>query len=709
VSAAPDHYPGWAASPASGPTASPDHHSGWAASPASGPIASPALGLAALLEAADAAVGCLADGADLRDMADRDAAAVMGTLTTLVGRLDALRVGVARAVRIRDIAGLRGTRTLAGWLRADARLADDAWKIQRLATMGPHLPRITALLSSGTVSLAQAATACWQISQLPHLPVPPATAEPTGRSADSADAEGTADPQHGTPDPSKDDRPDGTDGGHEADHDGQGSCSDGSCSDGSGSSGDGPGSPGDGPPGTGTDPAHPAGQGAEDAWAGLWRAGDVHAAADELFAAFLPGLDGSQLRQLGAHLREAASPEQRAREDRDDYAARSLRITRSFGGNGEISGRLHPEAAEQVIAAFEELAARTGPDDKRTKAQRWADALARLTATTPDLHPAPAATPDSASQADPPDAQPVGDRGDEDDDQPGEADPGTGHDHHAEADRRTASDGTADGTAHDGTAHDGTAHDGTAHDGTAHDGTAHDGTAHDGTADGGTADSASDRDGSADPHGGLSGTVPAGYRRPRVIVTVPLPTLLGQPLSPGATLGHGTPLTAETARRLACDAEVIRLITSPHPPDTGPGQDATAGQDGTAQLTARLAAALAQLPPPLATPSAVLDIGRKSPGWTPRQRDALYAQYGGHCSAPRCSGRIDVIHHIRHWLYGGKTQIINGCPFCDYHHWLVHEGGWFARRLPDGTITLHRQPPGWRLGTIYRRGQPVTE
>ena len=655
----------------------------------------PALGLAALLEAADAAVGCLADGADLRDMADQDAAAVMGTLTTLVGRLDALRVGVAREVRNRDIAGLRGTRTLASWLRADARLADDGWKIQRLATMGPDLPKITALLSSGTVSLAQAATACWQISQLPHLPVPPAATEPPGRSADSAaPADGTADPQHGTPDPCKCDGPDGTDGGHEADHDSPGSCSDGSCSDGSGSPGDGPGSPGDGPPGTGTDPADPAGPGAEETWAGLWRAGDVHAAADELFAAFLPGLDGSQLRQLGAHLREAASPEPRAREDGDDYAARSLRITRSLGGNGEISGRLHPEAAEQVIAAFEELAARTGPDDKRSKAQRWADALARLTATTPDLHPAPTATPDSASQADPPDAQPSGDRGDEDDDQPGEADPGTGHDHHAEADHRTASDGTADGTADDGTAHDGTAHDGTADDD---------------IADGGAADGPSDPDGSADPPGGPSGTVPARYRRPRVIVTVPLPTLLGQPLSPGATLGHGTPLTAETARRLACDAEVIRLITSPHPPGTGPGQDATAGQDGTAQLTARLAAALAQLPPPLATPSAVLDIGRKSPGWTPRQRDALYAQYGGHCSAPRCSGRIDVVHHILHWLYGGKTQIINGCPFCDYHHWLVHEGGWFARKLPDGTITLLRQPPGWRLGTIYRRGQPVTE
>jgi hypothetical protein len=207
--------------------------------------------------------------------------------------------------------------------------------------------------------------------------------------------------------------------------------------------------------------------------------------------------------------------------------------------------------------------------------------------------------------------------------------------------------------------------------------------------------------------------VPAAYRRPRIIVTVPLSTLLGQPLSPGASISSGaggTPLTAEAARRLACDAEIIRLIT--HPPDTpgppGTGLDSTR-LDATGQLTQRLAAANAQLPPPLATPPAVLDIGRKSPGWTPRQRDALHTQYGGHCAAPRCTGPIDVLHHIRHWLFGGKTRIPNGCPFCNWHHWLVHEGGWLVQKHPDATITLHPPPPGWTPGTIYRHGKPITE
>lgn len=185
---------------------------------------------------------------------------------------------------------------------------------------------------------------------------------------------------------------------------------------------------------------------------------------------------------------------------------------------------------------------------------------------------------------------------------------------------------------------------------------------------------------------------------------MPLSTLLGQPLAPGATLGPGTPLTAEAARRLACDAEVIRLVTSPDPLSAiGPPGNATA------QLTRLLAAAIADLPPPLATPSAVLDIGRKSPGWTPRQRDALHAQYGGRCGFGRCDGPIDVIHHIVHWLHGGKTRIINGFPCCLYHHWLIHEGGWRIKKHPGGTITTYPPPPGWRPGTIYRRGKAVRE
>ncbi len=160
--------------------------------------------------------------------------------------------------------------------------------------------------------------------------------------------------------------------------------------------------------------------------------------------------------------------------------------------------------------------------------------------------------------------------------------------------------------------------------------------------------------------------------------------------------------------RLCCDAEIIRLVTGQRPglpgrPETG------AGQDATAQLTALLAGAIGQLPRPLGGPSAALDIGRTSQSWTPRQRDALYAQYGGRCGRPGCARPIDVIHHIVHWLFGGKTQVINGAPVCLYDHWLVHEGGWRVSKQPDGALTFIPPPPGWRPGTVYRRGKPLPE
>jgi HNH endonuclease len=219
---------------------------------------------------------------------------------------------------------------------------------------------------------------------------------------------------------------------------------------------------------------------------------------------------------------------------------------------------------------------------------------------------------------------------------------------------------------------------------------------------------------------------PSGLRRPRVIVTVPLSTLLGQPLAPGAVLGVGTPITGEAARRLACDADLVRLITglpgldcSPPGSDPGPpgrgsgassgGRSAGVGSDATGQLTRVLAGVIGGLPGPLGGPSAVLDIGRRSQSWTPRQRDALYGQYGGRCGAPGCRRGIDVLHHIVHWAQGGTTTVANGAPFCNFHHWLVHEGGWRVVKNPAGGLVLIAPPPGWRPGTIYRHGKPLPE
>jgi hypothetical protein len=630
--------------------------------------AMPPESLGKLLADAAMAVGRLTGEADLTAMDDRDAVPVMDSLTTMIARLDGLRVEVARVVRMRELYHLRGTRNLISWLRADARLADEAWKICKLAAMAPLVPKVTGLLADGTVSLAQAGTACWQISRLPVIAQPPDEADPPDGPGAPKIPDATNQPQSGL---------------------------------------------------TARDPDYPEGSGDQgergpgngDLWAGLWRAGNVHAAADELFSAFMPGLDSQQLRHMGAHLREAADVQERAGDDHSDFQRRGLRISRSLGGVGEITGWLHAEAAEQVIAAFEELGAKTGPDDKRSKPQRWADVLTRLTETAPGQPARPPFPPGPA--ANPDDDHPCCD---------------TDHTGHAYNEKDHL------GRAHGGPEHTVQSHAGPeqpaqarrekGHPGTPQaeqeqtdhshgrlepSGQAYEGLEHTGRGEQGlTGEHLNDVDvsGGSDDGYARGSNMGAGAicQRPRLLVTVPLSTLLGQPLAPGATLGSGASIQGEAARRIACDAEIIRLVTD----QEAFSASGTAG-DATQQLTERMAAAIDQLPPPLGRPSAVLDAGRKHPGWTPCQRDALYAQYGGRCSHPRCSGPIEVIHHIIHWLHGGRTSISNGAPLCKFHHWLVHEGGWRVSKHRDGTITFHPPPSGWRPGTIYRHGKPVTE
>ena len=683
-----------------------------------GRSAMPPESLDKLLADAVTAVGRLAGEVDLTTMDDRDAVPVMDSLTTMIARLDGLRVEVARTVRMRELYHLRGARNLIGWLRADARLADEAWNISKLAALAPLLPKVTGLLANGTVSLAQAGTACWQISRLPSVPQRPDEADPS----DDAGSPGFSDETDET-------QPRSMAG--DLDH-----------------------------------PEDPAAQGEQgpdngDLWAGLWRNGDVRAAADELFSAFMPGLDSQQLRCMGAHLREAADVQERAGDDHSDFHRRGLRISRSLGGVGEITGRLHAEAAEQVIAAFEELGAKTGPDDNRTKPQRWADVLTRLTETAPvqSAHPpAPSARPVTPDDDHPccntdHTGHPHNQQDHVDPRQEGTAQPHTGPQHpvqtHVRPERSSqpcsgpeptcpASGGgpghpaqspggpeltcpASGGPEHSVQAHGWSEVTGAARSGQKHNGHARcewersaqahgesEPTSRDEQLSIPTGEHLNDTDvsGSSDDGFARSPNVSAGAicQKPRLLVTVPLSTLLGEPLAPGAILGSGASIHGEAARRIACDAEIIRLVTS----QEAFSVSGTKG-DATQQLTDMMAAAIGQLPPPLGRPSAVLDVGRKQPGWTPRQRDALYAQYGGCCSHSRCSGPIEVIHHIIHWLHGGRTSISNGAPLCKFHHWLVHEGGWRVRKHGDGTIVFYPPPPGWRPGTIYRHGKPVTE
>ncbi|HEY6508281.1 MAG TPA: DUF222 domain-containing protein, partial [Vicinamibacterales bacterium] len=108
-------------------------------------------------------------------------------------------------------------------------------------------------------------------------------------------------------------------------------------------------------------------------------------------------------------------------------------------------------------------------------------------------------------------------------------------------------------------------------------------------------------------------------------------------------------VSAETSRRLACDASVVRMQH-----DHG----------GT-----------------------VLDVGRKTRTIPPAIRRALHAR-DNRCQFPGCNALRCDAHHIEHWVDGGETNLDNLLLLCRRHHRSVHEGTIRLKRQPDGTVAF---------------------
>jgi hypothetical protein len=142
--------------------------------------------------------------------------------------------------------------------------------------------------------------------------------------------------------------------------------------------------------------------------------------------------------------------------------------------------------------------------------------------------------------------------------------------------------------------------------------------------------------GAAAPASG-SGARPGGTE---LVLHVDADTLSADGEPGMSELVDGTRVSAETARRLACDAGVVTVTHAP---------------DGS-----------------------ILDVGRKSRSVTAAIRRALDAR-DGHCRFPGCASRHTQPHHLHHWIDGGKTALKNTLLLCRFHHRLVHEGGWTVR------------------------------
>jgi hypothetical protein len=147
--------------------------------------------------------------------------------------------------------------------------------------------------------------------------------------------------------------------------------------------------------------------------------------------------------------------------------------------------------------------------------------------------------------------------------------------------------------------------------------------------------------------------------RPTIAVTIGLDVLTG-----GAGTGRvdatGQPVSAETARRLACDARIVPVV--------------------------------------LGSAAVPIDIGRAARTITAALRRALTLR-DRRCVFPGCDrppGWCDG-HHIVHWADGGPTDMSNLAMLCDHHHKLMHEGGWSMARAPDGTTLTFTRPDGTQL------------
>jgi hypothetical protein len=155
----------------------------------------------------------------------------------------------------------------------------------------------------------------------------------------------------------------------------------------------------------------------------------------------------------------------------------------------------------------------------------------------------------------------------------------------------------------------------------------------------------------------------AGGERHQVVVHVDVAALADDDASAACQLEQGSALHPETARRLACDASLVRIIE----------------RDGRP-----------------------LSIGRKTRSVPPSLRRALHSR-DRTCRFPGCSQRRFLhAHHIDHWAQGGRTDLSNLIQLCAHHHRLVHEGGYRIERRTRGELCF-RRPDGGAVAALPAR------
>ena len=152
----------------------------------------------------------------------------------------------------------------------------------------------------------------------------------------------------------------------------------------------------------------------------------------------------------------------------------------------------------------------------------------------------------------------------------------------------------------------------------------------------------------------------ASGERYQVVVHVDA-AVLADPEQPGqSVLEEGSHVSAETSRRLACDASRVVMRHD---------------EDGR-----------------------VVEVGARTRTIPPALRRALHHRDRS-CRFPGCNIRFGQGHHVRHWAQGGPTTLSNLALLCHRHHRAVHEEGYQIERLSDGALRF-RRPDGRPLPEV---------
>ncbi|MDE2975723.1 MAG: DUF222 domain-containing protein [Gemmatimonadota bacterium] len=174
-----------------------------------------------------------------------------------------------------------------------------------------------------------------------------------------------------------------------------------------------------------------------------------------------------------------------------------------------------------------------------------------------------------------------------------------------------------------------------------------------------------DETGDGPSEGAGCGGVGSGSRAERYQVVVHADAAtLAERGETGRSELDGVRVSAETSRRMACDAARVAMCH----------------RDGE-----------------------VVSVGRRTRTIPPHIRRALEERDRG-CRYPGCASRFTEAHHVKHWADGGETSLANTILLCRRHHRLVHEGGTRMALDRDGKAAFFT-----RAGQVLGTAPPLPE